>query len=195
MEDYDQIMRDIKHKINVYLQIAVGRARFIRNREHDIRGNVERTMRYIMEELTDLSMKDNLPEEMNALFTMNRHEFLDEGSIRYPRKNQTIKEPVMAEIEEMTEEALQAAKEAQQREAYNPYSSDLMKLYLEKKMGDSRSIVSEELPLNSKNDMLANLSSIAYAKDNGFDIEVLDGYYEANDMILRRFKITREEPQ
>lgn len=195
VEDYDQIMRDIKHKINVYLQIAVGRARFIRNREHDIRGNVERTMRYIMEELTDLSMKDNLPEEMNALFTMNRHEFLDEGSIRYPRKNQTIKEPVMAEIEEMTEEALQAAKEAQQREAYNPYSSDLMKLYLEKKMGDSRSIVSEELPLNSKNDMLANLSSIAYAKDNGFDIEVLDGYYEANDMILRRFKITREEPQ
>lgn len=195
VEDYDQIMRDIKHKINVYLQIAVGRARFIWNREHDIRGNVERTMRYIMEELTDLSMKDNLPEEMNALFTMDRHEFLDEGSIRYPRKNQTIKEPVMAEIEEMTEEALQAAKEAQQREAYNPYSSDLMKLYLEKKMGDSRSIVSEELPLNSKNDMLANLSSIAYAKDNGFDIEVLDGYYEANDMILRRFKITREEPQ
>lgn len=195
VEDYDQIMRDIKHKINVYLQIAVGRARFIRNREHDIRGNVERTMRYIMEELTDLSMKDNLPEEMNALFTMDRHEFLDEGSIRYPRKNQTIKEPVMTEIEEMTKEALQAAKEAQQREAYNPYSSDLMKLYLEKKMGDSRSIVSEELPLNSKNDMLANLSSIAYAKDNGFDIEVLDGYYEANDMILRRFKITREEPQ
>lgn len=195
VEDYDQIMRDIKHKINVYLQIAVGRARFIRNREHDIRGNVERTMRYIMEELADLSMKDNLPEEMNSLFTMDRHEFIDEGSIRYPRKNQIIKEPVVTEIEEMTEEALQAAKEAQQREAYNPYSSDLMKLYLEKEMGDSRCIVSEELPLKSKNDMLANLSSIAYAKDNGFYIEVLDGYYEANDMILRRFKITREEPK
>ncbi len=195
VEDYDQIMRDIKHKINVYLQIAVGRARFIRNREHDIRGNVERTMRYIMEELADLSMKDNLPEEMNSLFTMDRHEFIDEGSIRYPRKNQIIKEPVVTEIEEMTEEALQAAKEAQQREAYNPYSSELMKLYLEKEMGDSRCIVSEELPLKSKNDMLANLSSIAYAKDNGFYIEVLDGYYEANDMILRRFKITREEPK
>lgn len=195
VEDYDQIMRDIKHKINVYLQIAVGRARFIRNREHDIRGNVERTMRYIMEELADLSMKDNLPEEMNFLFTMDRHEFIDEGSIRYPRKNQIIKEPVVTEIEEMTEEALQAAKEAQQREAYNPYSSELMKLYLEKEMGDSRCIVSEELPLKSKNDMLANLSSIAYAKDNGFYIEVLDGYYEANDMILRRFKITREEPK
>lgn len=195
VEDYDQIMRDIKHKINVYLQIAVGRARFIRNREHDIRGNVERTMRYIMEELEDLSMKEDLPEEMNSLFTMDRHEFIDEGSIRYPRKNQTIKEPVVTEIEEMTEEALQAAREAQQREAYNPYSSELMKAYLEKKMGNNRSVASEELPLNSKNDMLANLSSVAYAKDNGFEIEVLDGYYEANNMILRRFKITREEPQ
>ena len=195
VEDYDQIMRDIKHKINVYLQIAVGRARFIRNREHDIRGNVERTMRYIMEELEDLPMKENLPGEMNSLFTIDRHEFIDEGSIRYPRKNQTIKEPVVTEIEEMTEEALQAAREAQEREAYNPYSSELMKLYLERKMGDNKFVVSEELPLNSKNDMLVNLSSVAYAKDNGFDIEVLDGYYEADDMILRRFKITREGPK
>ena len=149
-------------------------------------------MRYIMEELTDLSMKDDLPKEMNALFTMDRNEFIDEGSVRYPRKNQIIREPVMAEIEELTEEALQVAREAQQREAYNPYSSDLMKLYLEREMGDRSSIVSEELPLNSKNDMLANLSSIVYAKDNGFAIEVLDGYYEVNEMILRRFKITRE---
>lgn len=58
VEDYDQIMRDIKHKINVYLQIAVGRARFIRNREKDVRGNVERTMRYIMEEMAEYAMKD-----------------------------------------------------------------------------------------------------------------------------------------
>jgi hypothetical protein len=68
-----------------------------------------------------------------------------------------------------------------------------MKLYLEKKMGDSREINSDELPLNSKEDMLANLSSIAYARDNGFDVEILDGYYEVNDMILRRFRIAKEE--
>ena len=30
-EDYDRIMRDIKHKINIYLQIAIGRARFLIN--------------------------------------------------------------------------------------------------------------------------------------------------------------------
>ncbi|MDD6481968.1 MAG: DUF5716 family protein [Lachnospiraceae bacterium] len=195
VEDYDQIMRDIKHKINVYLQIAVGRARFIRNREKDVRGNVERTMRYIMEEMTEYSMKDELPEEMDALFTLNRHEFIDEGSIRFPRQNQSIKTPVAAEIEEMTEETIEAARKAQQKEAYNPYSRDLMKLYLEKKMGDSHEITSDELPLNCRGDMLANLSSVAYARDNGFFVELLDGYYEANDMILRRFKIVREEKE
>jgi hypothetical protein len=193
VEDYDQIMRDIKHKINVYLQIAVGRARFIRNREKDIRGNVERTMRFIMEEMEDFSMKDELPEDMDNLFTMNRHEFIDEGSIRFPRQNQPIKASVVSEIEEMTDEAIQAAKEAQQKEAYNPYSRDLMKIYLERKMGDGRELESDELPLNSKGDMLANLSAIAYAGDNGFDVEILDGYYEVNDMILRRFRIVREE--
>lgn len=193
VEDYDQIMRDIKHKINVYLQIAVGRARFIRNREKDIRGNVERTMRFIMEEMEDFSMKDELPEDMDNLFTMNRHEFIDEGSIRFPRQNQSIKASVVSEIEEMTDEAIQAAKEAQQKEAYNPYSRDLMKIYLERKMGDGRELESDELPLNSKGDMLANLSAIAYAGDNGFAVEILDGYYEVNDMILRRFRIVREE--
>lgn len=193
VEDYDQIMRDIKHKINVYLQIAVGRARFIRNREKDVRGNVERTMRFIMEELAELSMKDALPDEMDVLFTMNRHEFIDEGSIRYPRQNQTIKAPVVSEIEEMTEEAIKAAREAQQKEAYNPYSRDIMKIYLKKQMGDSKEINSDELPLISKGDMLTSLSSIAYAKDNGFRVEILDGYYEVNDMILRRFRIAREE--
>lgn len=193
VEDYDQIMRDIKHKINVYLQIAVGRARFLRNRENDVRGNVERTMRFIMEELSELSMKDDLPENMDALFTMNRHEFIDEGSVRYPRQNQSIKEPVVSEIEEMTEEAIRAAREIQQREAYNPYSRDFMKLYLERQMGDSTEIDSDELPLSSRGDMLTNLSAVAYAKENGFSVEILDGYFEANDMILRRFRIAKEE--
>lgn len=32
-EEYDEIMRDIKHKITVYLQLAIGRARFIREPE------------------------------------------------------------------------------------------------------------------------------------------------------------------
>jgi hypothetical protein len=193
VEDYDRIMKDIKHKINLYLQIAVGRARFLRNRESDVRGSVERTMRYIMEELAELPMKEELPQEMNALFLMERHEFIDEGSIRFPRKNQTIRTQVETELEEMTEEDKEAARRAQQKEAYNPYSRELMKAYIKQQMGNADSISSDELPLQSKRDLLASLSALAYAEENGFGVEILDGYFEANEMILRRFRMVRED--
>ena len=45
-EDYDRIMRDIKHKINIYLQIAIGRARFLRNHEADMRLSAPRALAY-----------------------------------------------------------------------------------------------------------------------------------------------------
>jgi hypothetical protein len=193
VEDYDKIMGDIKHKINVYLQIAVGRARFLRNRESDVRGNVERTMRYIMEEMSELSVKDELPAQMSSLFSLERHEFIDEGSIRFPRKNQAIRVQVENEFVEMTQDDIDAARKAQEKEAYNPYSKELMKKYIEQKVGTNGTVTSDELPLNSKRDMLASLSAIAYAKENGFTVELLDGYLESNDMILRRFRIVRED--
>lgn len=99
----------------------------------------------------------------------------------------------MTEIEEMTEEAIQAAMEAQRKEAYNPYARDMMKRYLEKQMGDAGEIQSEELPLNRKEDILANISAITYAKENGFRVEVQGGFYEANNPAAAPFKITKED--
>ncbi len=59
-EDYDRIMKVIKHKINVYLQVAIGRARFLRNHEVDERGNIEQTIRYIVEEMGELDWKEGV---------------------------------------------------------------------------------------------------------------------------------------
>lgn len=195
VEDYDHIMREIKHKINIYLQVAIGRARFIRNREKDVRGNVERVIRYFVEELDEIGMREEMPEEVNSLFLMNRHEFMDEGSIRFPRKNQSIKTVVESEVEELTDEAIEAAKREQQKEAFNPYSKELMKQYLEQKMGTGNRLVSDELPLTSKRDLLAALSAVAYAGDNGFAVELQNGYYESNEMLLRRFEIVKENQE
>ena len=61
-------MRDIKHKINIYLQIAIGRARFLQNRDSDVRGHVEQTIRVIAAEMNDTSVEEELPESMNGLF-------------------------------------------------------------------------------------------------------------------------------
>lgn len=192
-EDYDRIMWDIKHKINVYLQIAVGRARFLRNQELDARGSVEQTLRYIISEMDMIGWKDELPDEMNQLFLLEKNEFIDLGSLRFPRKAQTIKKATFAQLEEMTAEDIQKAKEAHEREAYNPYSKEKMKIYLEKVMGEKKSINSESMPMQSKRDLLCTLSAVAYGKENGYSVQMTDGYLETNQMILRKFVIKKEE--
>lgn len=194
-EDYDRIMRDIKHKINVYLQIAIGRARFLRNRGVDMRGNVEQTLRYIVREMEDIGWKEMIPEEMQGLFTLDRHEFMDAGSVRYPRKPQAIKKETVIKLEEMTEADIEKARLAHEKEAYNPYAKEKMKEYLESVMGKNAGISSEDLPMQSKRDLLCALSAVAYSDENGYSVEVLDGYLEVNQMLLRRFDITKEKKE
>ncbi len=192
-EDYDRIMRDIKHKINVYMQIAVGRARFLRSRGRDVRGSVEQTIRYIAEEMQTLGWKEELPEEMSGLFLLDRNEFLDRNSIRFPRKAQTVQNETFAVLEEASPEELEEARAILAREAYNPYTKENMKVYLERVMAGRARISSDELPMESRRDLLCALSAAAYGEENGYAIRVQEGYVEAHGLILRRFDIVKEE--
>ena len=192
-DDYDRIMKDIKHKINIYLHVAVGRMRFIYNRGIDIRGSVENTIQYIIEEMQDISMKDDMPQDMNGLFLLDRNEFIDMSSLRYPRKQQQIRKMTVTDIEEMTEEQIEEARQAQRREAYNPYSREKMKAYVEQLMGEQTFIDSAHIPIRSKNDILASLSAVAYSGENGYVVELEEGYMETEQMLLRNFTIRKEE--
>ncbi len=191
--DYDRIMKDIKHKINIYLHVAVGRMRFIYNRGTDIRGSVENTIQYIIEEMQDIGMKDDMPQYMNGLFLLDRNEFIDMASLRYPRKQQQIRKTTVTEIEEMTDEQIEEARQAQKKEAYNPYSKEKMKAYVEQLIGDREFIDSAHIPIRSKNDILASLSAVAYSGENGYIVELEEGYMETEQMLLRNFTIRKEE--
>lgn len=191
-DDYDRIMRDIKHKINIYLHVAVGRMRFIHSRGMDVRGSVEKTIKYIIEEMQEFGMKDEMPEEINRLFLLDRNVFIDKNSLRCSRKQQQIKKAVATEIEAMTEDQIEAAKLAQQKEAFNPYSIEKMRAYVEKLLAGGDSIDSQNIPLYSKNDLLANLSAVAYSDENGYIVETKEGYMEVGQMLLRNYTIRRE---
>lgn len=191
-DDYDRIMKDIKHKINIYLHVAVGRMRFIHSQGADIRGSVEKNIQYIIEEMQEFGMKDDMPPEINKLFRLERNMFIDKNSLRCPRKQQQIKKIIITEIEEMTQEQIEAAKLAQQKEAFNPYSIEKMRVYVEKLLAGRDSIDSENIPLHSKNDLLANLSAVAYSDENGYVVETKEGYMEVGQMLLRNYTIRRE---
>ena len=130
-DDYEKIMKDIKHKINVYLQVGIGRARFLRNREIDEKNYVERTIKILAQELSDLSNRDLLPQELMPLFAFDRNEFIDFASIRYPGKEKAIVKVTTQEVEELTDDAREMARRQQEKEAFNPSSKELMKRFIE----------------------------------------------------------------
>lgn len=191
-EDYDRIMRDIKHKINMHIHIAVGRIRFIRNSGKDAQGNVEQVLKLFRTSIDEGSLVDVLSDEMTKLYKIDKYEYIDTASLWNPRKSKVIKKAVTTETETLTQADKDDAITALEKEAYNPYSKKKMKLFLEDRMRGKDEIDSAQLPLSNKTDLLSNISAVAYCEENGFEIMVEDGYLEANDMILRRFKIRRK---
>ena len=192
-EDYDRIMTDIRGKINAYLHIALGRARFLRSREKDLRGGVERAIRYLWEETGDLGLRDDLPEDLQSLFLISGVQYLDENSLRYPARSYRVIAETESDYEELGEEELQRQLEEQRREAYDPFSRERSGAWLKEVFRNRTSLSAEELPLNSRDDLLMSLSAAAYARENGYDIQVGDGYLETDRLILRNFTITRRE--
>lgn len=191
-EDYDRIMRDIKHKINMHVHIAVGRIRFIRNSGKDAQGNVEQVLKYLRTSIDEGNLLDELPEEMTKLYRLDRNEYMDLASLWSPRKTRTIKKNVTTDTEVLSPEEKSEAISALEKEAYNPYSKRKMKLFLDAQIGNRNEIESSELPMRNKQELLSDISAVAYCDENGYEVTVEDGYIETNEMLLRRFKIRRK---
>ena len=191
-EDYDRIMRDIKHKINMHIHIAVGRIRFIRNSGKDAQGNVEQVLKLLRTSIDEGNLLDELPDEMTKLYRFDRNEYIDRASLWSPRKNKTIKKLVTTETEILTQNDKDDAITALEKEAYNPYSKRRMKVFLETQMENRDEIDSSELPMSNKQELLSDISAVAYCEENGFEVTVEDGYLETNNMLLKRFKIRRK---
>lgn len=192
-DDYEKIMKDIKHKINIYLQVGIGRARFLRNRDVDEKNHVEKTIMLIAQEYRELSNRDVIPPGLQALFAFDRNEYIDLASVRYPGKDRAILSVTEQEIEELSPEMLEAAKRQQEKEAFNPYSRERMKEFFDLCLKDKKELNAEQLPIRRKEDLMATLSAVAYANENGFSIEAEDGYVETDRMLLRRFVLRRED--
>lgn len=192
-DDYDNIMADISKKINVYLRIAVGRARFIQNRDVSVRGTVETVLKYLIDNTDGIGEKDLLLEDMSDLFSFDTDEYIDEDSLRYPPNAKMIRRSQEMTTVVITEAEKKAALEEQERAAFNPYSKSLMKQFVDNQMKGRGYVTSDELPMDSDEDLLRALSAVAYGRDNGFSIKQRDGYLEKNHLMLHNFVIEEEK--
>lgn len=49
------------------------------------------------------------------------------------------------------------------------------------------------MPFYNKDDLLAALSAVVYAEENGFEVIPAEGYLETNHLLLRRFEVIRRK--
>ena len=185
-------MRDIKHKINMHIHIAVGRIRFIRNTGRDAQGNVEQILKLLRSSVDEGNILEDISEDMRNLFTLDNNQYIDRSSIWNPRKNRVIKQTVTTEVGMLTQEEMDDARIQMQKETFNPYSKRRMKLFLDSQMGNDNEIDCSVLPMNNRQELLSDISAVAYGEENGFEISVGDGYIECDDLLLRRFTVRRK---
>lgn len=188
-DGYLRIIADIKHKLNLYITMALGRLRYLKNHEVDMRGNVERTLKYMLDVMNELELREELPDEMSELIRINQNKYIDMQSIKILQSRRRVRVKSITEIETLTEEDLDNLKKVYERETKNPYSKKITKQYLKTLIGNKSELRSNDIPLNTKEDLLMILSAVAYAEENGFKVELEDGYFEVGNMLLRSFRI------
>ena len=185
-DDYNKIMKRIKDQINAYIKIAVARERILRNKGRDSRGNVEETIRYLVQNL-DNDKLNKIDDEIQYLFHIHDYEFIDQSSIHYPNKFQTVQASVEVDAIEMSAEERERQKRHLQKESYNPYSKELMKKFLDSNQSDGK-VDGKRIQLNSQKDVLASIAAVAYAQDNGYSIEIDEDFLESNEFKVRHWR-------
>ena len=129
-DDYLRIIADIKHKLNLYITMALGRLRYLKNHEVDMRGHVERTLKYMLDMMTEAGLKEELPNQMSEMILINQNKYIDAQSIRMPQNRKRVRQQSVTEIETLTEEDLYNLKKVYEKEAKNPYSKKITKQYI-----------------------------------------------------------------
>ncbi|MCR5166244.1 MAG: DUF5716 family protein [Oscillospiraceae bacterium] len=188
-DDYNRITNDIQKKINIYLNLAVGRARFLLSHDENTRGSVQQVLKQMVEAF---DKGDDIPA-YGELYELYTQEFIDTASLRFPSKQKVIRSAAVTEIPEMTQADLDRAAEQQRKEINNPYSKEKMKDYVLALMGDKTEITADSFPAERKTDILAVLSAAAYAGQNGFELTPDDRYIERNGSEIRSFTISRRD--
>lgn len=113
-------------------------------------------------------------------------------SLSYPKSRRLIEHADEVEDIPLTDEDIFRTREEQMKEALDPYSKENMKKFVLEIMGNKHEISARDIPVKEHSDLLASVSSAVYASENGFDIEIQDGYIERNGFLLRDFIIRRK---
>lgn len=184
-DGYLHIVRDIRNQMVEYIMTV----RLKLKMTMDIADNAQEVMGQFIRRLSGYVFDEDTPEDLLGAFRILENYYISAGSIkngsrrREKIKNRTVEQTVLS-AEEILEE-----QEKIRRMQDVPYTKDKMRNYVQRYESNGR-IRASDLPLDTKEDALADVAAAAFAPANQMDVYVDDGYIKTDKVCLRDFTLT-----
>lgn len=70
--------------------MALERLRYLKNHEVNMRGFIERILKYMLDLMTEAGLKEELQDQMSEIILINQNKYIDEQSIQMPQNRKSM---------------------------------------------------------------------------------------------------------
>lgn len=184
-DGYLNLVRDIRNQMVEYIMTV----RLKLKMTMDIADNAQEVLGRFIRKLSEYTAGENTPESALAAFRILENYYISAGSVKNGiRRREKIRNRA-AEQTVLTKEEILEEQEKMRRMGDVPYTRDKMRRYTEKYKINGR-VRAADLPLDTKEDALADVAAAAFAPANRMDVYVDDDYIRTDHVQLRDFTLT-----
>ena len=188
-EGYPAIVRDIRNQMVEYIMTV----RLKLKMTMDIADNAQEVIGQFIRKLWGYAAGEDTPESALGAFRILENYYVSTGSVKNGAKRRGKIRNKAVEQTLLTEEEILEEQERMRRMRDVPYTKDKMRLYVDKykRNGMVRAV---DLPLDSKEDALADVAAAAFAPANQMDVHIDENYIRTDQVQLRDFTLTDRSP-
>ena len=143
--------------------------------------------------LSGFAAGEDTPQSALSAFLILENYYISTGSVKNGARRRDRIQNRTVEQTLLSEEEIQEEQEKMRRMKDVPYTKDKMRHYAEKYKIQGR-VRAVDLPLDSKEDAIADVAAAAFAPANNMDVYVDDHYIRTDKIQLRDFTLTDRVP-
>lgn len=198
-EDYDSIEKDIEDKNNKYLKSVCNKIKYSFLQTNDIEGKLMTLLREVsnvFNDNEDFHEHDELPEEIQKVFSLSTFKYIEEESLYTPPVIQKIDKPVELYIPEPpTEEEIREQQEMAKRKKRKRFNARNVNKYVMGALEGKQQINASDLRLKTKRDLIRILFISLYSENKKTDYKIIpkEDIVSKNGLTFKDFVIERKQ--
>lgn len=188
-DGYPNIVRDIRSQMVEYIMTV----RLKLKMTMDLADNAQEVLGQFIRRLSGFAAGEDTPQSALSAFLILENYYISTGSVKNGARRRDRIQNRTVEQTLLSEEEIQEEQEKMRRMKDVPYTKDKMRHYAEKYKIQGR-VRAVDLPLDSKEDAIADVAAAAFAPANNMDVYVDDHYIRTDKIQLRDFTLTDRVP-